>query len=200
MKKSIILLVALCLLVIFVAPVMAAKPTQEKIVFVSSTLHRGNLGGRAGADEICNARASEADLPGAGTYKAWVSDNALGPADRFVRSYDPYRLVDGGLFSGGAPLTGWEGLVTGNIGEPINLDENGNIPDAPSGGIGGVWTGTQADGRLTTSSCMNWTSNSNSDVGTTGDHTQTGPEWTKRFPEYDNSNCSFPRHLYCFQQ
>ena len=49
-------------------------------VFVTSTVHDGNLGGLVGADAICNSLASAAGL--AGTYKAWLSDGSGWPRCR----------------------------------------------------------------------------------------------------------------------
>ena len=37
----------------------------NRIVFLTSTTHTGNLGGLTGADAICNDLASTAGLPGA---------------------------------------------------------------------------------------------------------------------------------------
>jgi hypothetical protein len=52
-------------------------------VFVTSTVHDGNLGGLAGADAICNSLASDAGLPG--TYKAWLSDGFNSPSMLWIR-------------------------------------------------------------------------------------------------------------------
>src|SRR5207248_2675590 len=45
----------------------------NKRVFVTSVMYDGNLGGLAGADAKCQARATAASL--SGTYKAWLSDD-----------------------------------------------------------------------------------------------------------------------------
>jgi hypothetical protein len=63
--------------------------TTPNLVFVTSTHHDGNLGGVAGADAICQARAQAAGLPG--TYRAWLSTagasalSRLGSASGWVR-------------------------------------------------------------------------------------------------------------------
>ena len=49
---------------------------EARLVFITSTLHDGNLGGVAGADQICNELASDAGLPG--TYMAWLSSSQPG--------------------------------------------------------------------------------------------------------------------------
>ncbi len=67
----------------------AAPPPTPNLVFVTSTHHDGNLGGLAGADAICAARAQAAGLPG--TYRAWLSTasesalSRLGSAAGWVR-------------------------------------------------------------------------------------------------------------------
>lgn len=50
-----------CNAVPFCNGIGACRPTT---VFVTSTSHTGNLGGLAGADAICQARANEAGLKG----------------------------------------------------------------------------------------------------------------------------------------
>ena len=66
-----------------------AAPTTPNLVFVTSTHHDGDLGGLAGADQICATRAAAAGLPG--TYRAWLSTTAenalsrLGTANGWVR-------------------------------------------------------------------------------------------------------------------
>ncbi len=83
------------------------KPPPPKVVFVSSTIHNGNFGGRSGADAICNARAAEAGLPGAGNYLAWLSDDILSVNDRFTRGFNNnYVLADGFVIVGD-----WDDLV-----------------------------------------------------------------------------------------
>ena len=89
---------------------MAGNPSSEaialcgealfKTVFVTSTTHTGDLKaegggatGLAGADNICNARAGEASLPG--TYTAWLSTNATDARDRVTQASVPYLQTNG---------------------------------------------------------------------------------------------------------
>ena len=65
----------------------------SKCVFVSSTLHTGDLGGLTGADAICNNLAEAAGFPG--TYMAWLSDSSASPSTLFTQATVPYRRVDG---------------------------------------------------------------------------------------------------------
>ena len=80
-----------------------------KTVFVTSTKHTGNLGGQAGADAICQSRASAAGL--AGTFLAWISEGSIDePRDRFTQSSASYRRVDGTTIA-----SNWDDLIDGHL-------------------------------------------------------------------------------------
>ena len=62
-----------------------------------------------------------------------------------------------------------------------------------------VWTGTQADGTLSSSdtkssTCSDWSSGTTG-TATIGQAGASGPEWTS----YVTNSCFLPCHLYCFQ-
>ena len=83
-------------------------------VFVTSTIHDGNLGGLAGADAICQARAeADGSLAAPGTYKAWLSAGGAGnsAADRLTHATVPYKLVNGTQIA-----ADWDRLVDGLVG------------------------------------------------------------------------------------
>ena len=61
----------------------------------STTYKAGDLGGLAGADAKCQARAMAAGLTG--TFRAWLSDATNSPSSRFPQDAGPYLLVNGGL-------------------------------------------------------------------------------------------------------
>src|SRR5690606_4557544 len=76
-------------------PPDAAVPTN--LVFVTSTTHEpASLGGLAGGDAICAARAEAAGLPG--TYVAWLSTATVDARDR-LGSARGWRRVDGEPFA-----------------------------------------------------------------------------------------------------
>jgi hypothetical protein len=164
--------------------VAACNPCR---VFVTSTTHQGDLGGLAGADAICQARAGEAGLPG--TYLAWLSDDAASPATRFpTHSAGPYELVDGTTIA-----DDWADLTSGDLDAPINLTETGGSPGDESE----AWTHTEADGTASFGvPCNNWTSNSSEDYAAAGTVSATGAEWTR----FGGDRCQFSDHLYCVQQ
>lgn len=76
----------------------------ERIVFVTSTTYSGNLGGLAGADEKCQARATAAGL--GGQFKALLGTSAANAGLRMSKSNAPY------VTAGGARIaSGWSGLI-----------------------------------------------------------------------------------------
>ena len=167
-----------------------------KRVFVTSTLQTGNMGGLAGADAICAARATAGGLPG--TYKAWLSTDQVNgtPATRFTQSAVPYVKVNGVKVA-----NNWADLIDGTLLSPIDVTElNG---PAPQGTVGcpannpTVWTATNANGTLSNalSTCTNWTSVANGSLW--GRTTVMDTGWTAWC---SGGTCSWTAPIYCFQQ
>jgi cysteine-rich repeat protein len=125
----------------------------HRFVFVTSTLHTGELGGLAGADAICNERAAAGGLTG--TYMAWLSDDTGSPSTRMVQSLVPYVLPDLSVVAGS-----WKDLTDATLGKPINMTEF-KLPPPPNNGCGpsAVWTNTNFNGLQSGSqfNCANWT-------------------------------------------
>jgi hypothetical protein len=160
------------------------------LVFLTSTVQQGNLGGLAGADAICQQRAQAASLPG--TYKAWLSDSTQSPATRFVQSPGPYRRVDGVTVA-----NNWADLTDGTLAAPIAVAENGTVfADA----LLRSWTHTLANGTaggvVPNDHCENWTSPSDTDFGNEGRVVDINSTWTV----FGSGSCNNNFHLYCFQQ
>jgi hypothetical protein len=151
------------------------------IVFLSSEMYTGNLGGLAGADAKCQALASAASLPG--TYKAFLSDSITMASARLTRREGPYHLVDGTVVAQTAAAFFSASHLAG-----IGRDENGNE-------IGGeVWTGSSASG-TGFGGCSNWTSTSG--TATIGLSWETNGYWANRYAQFcDRNNV----RLYCIQQ
>jgi cysteine-rich repeat protein len=168
---------------------------ENKRVFVTSTLHDGDLGGLAGADAICNTRAQEANLPG--TYMAWVSTDAPNgtPATRFTQSTQAYVRTDGVTVA-----NDWSDLVDGSLDNPINVTETGEAPPLGNVTCGQndptAWTGTSADGTLQGNyTCNNWTDTAGSALW--GRTTVTNVDWSQWCA---GGPCNWVATLYCFQQ
>lgn len=153
---------------------------RRKIVFVTSTIHTGSLGGLAGADNICQARAVAAGL--AGTFRAWLSSGVTDASARLSESQFGYELVDGTKIA-----DDWADLLDGSLDNPIDLDENG-LPVTAN-----PWTGTYATGTKFPDTCTGFTSTSNS--GATGSSTQTTSSWSLA----SATACSTSHPLYCFE-
>jgi hypothetical protein len=167
-----------------------------KRVFTTSLEYDGNLGGLAGADAKCQARAVAAALPG--TYKAWLSDAAATPDTRFAKATIPYRLVDGTLVA-----NNYADLTDGTLAAPINKTEAGLAP--PTSDFCGpakvmVWTSTSVAGLLLApnGTCTNWTSTATGGAQW-GDASMTTGGWTN---QCGGGACggAFVAPLYCFQQ
>ena len=169
-------------------PTVTATPDFNR-VFVTSTLQSGDLGGLAGADAICAARAAAGGLPG--TYVAWLSTGSvnaisrLGTARGFVR-------IDGKPFANSAA-----DIVANRIFNPMRINESG--ADVSSGISPGastltVFTGTLGNGTVATgATCDDYTNASGS--ARRGEVSGGPVSWTAR----QDSNCSTIRRLYCFQ-
>lgn len=162
-----------------------AVPGQAHLVFLTTTTHLGSLGGVAGADSECQARATAAGLQG--TYLAWLSSaESDAPATRFVRSDGPYQLVDGTVIA-----NNWDDLTDQSILAPLDKDEFGAQTTAARFWTNVDWKGTFA-GSLT--HCTAWFGLTFS--GNVGDSTATNPSWTNA----GNISCINTFPIACFEQ
>ena len=93
-----------------------------KVVFMTSAIYTGNLGGVSGADQKCQDAATSANLTG--TCKAWVADATSQPIDTFTKSSVPYVLLDGNYV-----VDNWDQMAASlTPHNAIDVDENGNSP------------------------------------------------------------------------
>lgn len=192
-------------------------PSAEvKRVFVTSTVHTGNVPGVSAADMFCNIRAQGAGHNG--YFKAWISDSPdTDPESTFTRSPVPYALPDGTIVA-----NDWDDLTDGVLSTPIDVDENGQVIGSPPLGIFNVWTSTDHRGEhhLVSSNqgpvgldCDNWFATDSSTtfgdqgipLGLGGFTNSSGKSWTlwqgDLFDLLSNkSSCSLKRRLYCFEQ
>lgn len=158
----------------------------RRTVFVTSTLFKGGLGGLAGADAKCQARAVAAMLDG--NFQAWLSDGVAGPADRFEKEFAGfYELVDGTVVA-----NGWADLSDGSLQHAIDQDETGaGMVDAAP------WSNTDVMGAPQFAKhCVNWTSSSAGQKGPQGYTMAIDEQWTLNIAE---AACSSDSPLYCFE-
>lgn len=166
---------------------------ETLIAFVTSTTYTGNLAppipGKTGldlADAHCQARADSAGLPG--SYRAWLSTAANGPAGRFALNPFPGQFK---LTTGAVIAESWADLTDGSLLVALDRDESGKqVP------ISLVWSNTQSNGNpVGTDHCTNWSSGSSSPKGRVGATEFANGSWTN----IDISSCASPARLYCFQ-
>jgi len=147
------------------------------LTFVTGSTYEGtSLGGLSGADAICQAAATAAGY--AGTYKAILSSDALSAASRLTLSYPIVRATDGTTVVASSNL--WNSALVNAI----------SSVGGPS-----VWTGTNANGSISTgNTCSSWTGGTNGMFGT---QNATDHNWTANNPQ----GCTaINLSLYCIQQ
>ena len=141
----------------FCAQIRAAGDTLiacRRVMFITSRLFSGDLGGVAGADATCREQATGAGLPGK-AYLAWVSSSeADEPAVRFVQSLIPYVNTNGDIVA-----DDWNDLIDGdNLGASYGYDASG-VQAELKGDEDMIWTATDYDGtyQATHGDCDDWT-------------------------------------------
>ena len=147
---------------------------KPRILFITSTRHTGDLGGLAGADQICNKCAAQEDGL-TGTYRAWLLVDGQSLADRFPEFMAPvawnFTNTAAGLLA-----KDFAALVAMGPKQPIAFTEAGE-PLAEEL----VWTGITADGVAAGGDCGQWTSEAGAPalVGHSGHVPNVGPEALK---------------------
>jgi len=165
---------------------MCTNGDCHRRAFITSTTYTGNLGGLAGADAKCQARAAAVGLKG--VYLAWISDSTGSPATRFVRSNAPYIRVDGVVIA-----NNWADLTDSSIANVLNRDEFGNTLSPYQY----PYTNTSANGYQASASgysCTNWTTTSGSAWFGCNDYLDS--HWSLCFGQ----SCGMGGPLYCFEQ
>ncbi len=165
-----------------------------KYVFVTESVHDGNLGGFWGAVAICQDEADAAGLNG--SFRAWLSASSLSPSTdaSFTKSELPYLLVGGNIIA-----ENWTDLTDGYLLTPIDSTATGELIAS-----GGVWTNTKWDGTAVNTffelTCDNFTAGYYSlyNKSTKGDLKNISPDWSANIYSLDNCNSEY--HLYCFEQ
>ena len=192
----------------------ATTEAASKVMFVTSVESNGALGGLAGADFVCQARANAAGLGGTvqdpRVFRAWLSDDfddafcrvrsAAGHGKRSGRcdgidviiftlyTGGPWVRTDGYPFSGNLfALTDDERAIL----TPPRLTESG--ADVHLVTPREAWTGTNPDGTANGADCLDWASSDGDDDGIVG----LTHEIVMSIGQ--NSNCGSTSRLYCFE-
>ena len=183
-------------------PVDAATPPEAdaaglprdsvRRVFVTEGRYTGALGGLAGADQICQTEAMNAQL--GGEWIAWLADGTDSPSTRFVQGTNEYRRLDGMAIA-----SNWDALIDGTLDVPLNHTPTGMLTP----GERATWTNVTADGqfrdRLDEGHCAGWTDETgNALTGYSGENNKSDSTWTL-FGDF-LIFCDSDLHLYCFER
>ncbi len=168
----------------FVLMASGIAEAQDLRVFVTSTQQNGNLGGLAGGDAVCEARATANTL--GGTWRAWLSTSTVDAKDRLTEPAGVFTRA----VSGTKVADDIADLTDGNIDNAILDDEFG-----VDGGNSIAWTGTGSDGLMTGSDCGDWTSSDSGDTGNRGTRSLSTTGWTVSGSRF----CNTSQKLYCFE-
>jgi hypothetical protein len=167
-------------------PIRAPWPVAGRRAFITSTGYTGNLGGLAGADAACQARATAGALSNPTRFKAWLSTSTVNAKDRLT-SGGPWVRVDGIPFANSLTDLTSSTLFTG-----LAVDEfGGHAMDA-------AYTGTGSAGLVEgTYTCSDWTYG-----GATGPPYAAGGLTDSAYSDWTYGAvffCNGPARLYCFE-
>ncbi|MEZ4383518.1 MAG: DUF4215 domain-containing protein [Nannocystaceae bacterium] len=163
---------------------------RDRLVFITDdSFAPGSLMSLFGADNRCRKIAMDYGLSDFENFKAWLSDGADSPADRFFHAQGRYVMV-----TGEAVAESWADLTDGELLTGIDRTLSG---EEKSGNA--VWTATQPSGEGWGDGlhCENWTSSAPEASGRFGVSGSTDAAWT------DNGEptiCVAAARLYCFEQ
>jgi hypothetical protein len=169
------------------APVDAGPPN---VMFVTSSIYSGNLGGRSGADGICMAHAADAGLPG--TFRAFLGGSWEAEAGPLL-TYS----ARGWVRTDGKPFLDTIDAAFAPTEQEFNtpsLDEHGRTFSTI------VWTGLSVNGPSVNpqhASCLDWTDGVNDDnFGGYGVSTEDAGGW---IGSPGGMGCAGTGALYCMQ-
>ena len=176
----------------------ASSNTKESVrMFVTSTTYNGNLGGIAGADAKCQARADAASL--GGTWKAIISDSTTNAKNRMIKRTKPvFNLAGQLIWNPVVPLmfSSDSGSATGAPpwGAAVFLANAPEITELGTSSTAYAWTGTVSTGLVYTAlHCSNWTTTSgNAGFGAPSTAVST---WILQ----GSTSCAANYHLYCLE-
>ena len=166
---------------------------NEKIIFVTSTKHTGNLGGLSGADSICQNLAKTAGLPG--NFQAVMSDSTTNAKDRFYfASGVSIQLVDDTLVANGS-----DELWDAPAGVAVNVTELNSTTTDVYVWSDTVWNGTLAEdfsGGGPELPCNDWADETNSTSAIVGCTSAAGCGWI----DYTSLYCDTENPIYCIEE
>lgn len=193
--------------------------STDHIIFLTSTLHTGNMNGLSGADSICETQAASSSNPNyAGkTWKAILSTNSINAKDRIILSGNVVTYSEsGGIYTSiaVADASGLRGLFSGNLrSNGVRYDERGRAVgriDSNALGYEDTWTASTNAGTYTNAgggrACGGWTSDAKGDRSGVGNSQRrdgmledptTGKNDSSSKPE---SSCDEEKRILCISQ
>jgi len=160
---------------------------DANLIFVSSELYTGSLGGLAGADEACQELAEAAMLPSTGRFRAWLSDGQSSPQARFGPPLAGAFILPNGT----EVAASWADLVSNaELGSSINVDElKAQVPKPYR-----AWSNTGSNGHsLESFDCDGWSNGGDSAKGSYGSVVGQDVLWT----DWSSERCNKEYRLYC---
>ena len=173
--------------VVEAAPAVDATEADKgfRRVFVTSVTWDGlQIGGLSGADAKCADVARSTGLDANGEkWIAWLS--GPGAAKDRLTFDGPYRLLNGTEIAADKAR-----LSSGTLRHAIDVNEQNG---APMGELR-VWTGTEANGNISGSTCGGWMNDTV--LGLFGKVDTSGSGWTQS----GTTACGIALRLYCFEK
>lgn len=162
--------------------------TPQKLhVFVSSTLHDGNLGGVQGADKKCQSLADAAKLTG--KFAALLASNDYGLPDNIKSEKIPYYSINNKKIA-----DSFDDFLRNSILSPINLTEKGGLVIVDDKNL--VFTGFNNIMLASGKNCNYWTSSDIKSEATLGSiYAVDLKYWLNIGPGV----CAAKRHIYCIE-
>jgi len=168
-----------------------ALPVKAKghVIFMTSGFFRGNLGGIAGANAICNSYArSSSDLRG-GNSKAMLCTTGIDISSNIIG--------DGGVYSMYEYTQSVDSVAklwtadSQDLVMEFNYDEQSSVVNDTS-----VWVGCDSSGIAVGNNCLDWTSNDGGPYGEVGNPASVNGDWLIVTSE----DCTTLNPIYCISQ
>ena len=145
--------------------------------------------GVAGADTLCQNEATTAGLTNGANFKALLSTTSTSAASRFTLTSGAFVRPDGIKIADATKIATGSALDSG-------VWQNADGTYVPVHNVN-VWTGSTTPNVLGTSTCTDWTTNSNSFLGASGESSITNTGWWKS--AFTGANCGNQFSVYCLE-
>lgn len=171
-------------------------PKTQKIVFVTSGAHSGNLSGTASGNAICQKEAENVGL--SGTYKAWLSTAVTG--DNAPQSIT--QVTSPSFTDGYTPADGVTPVASSRVALVTPALRTGNAYDVSPASrlMAGDQMPPNNPATATGSECGGWTISTSGANGTGGAYAGATPSTPDTLQEDQIVECGPAHYVYCIQQ